>query len=470
MSVKLSTLLSLFKSRLSRKIVGFVWVSILAIEAILLVPSYSRRKSELLLQFEEVSEASISTTIRLVQQGMYDESRLVESIESLLAKPFILGVSVFRSDGEELGAFGEPPEFGFTDLNDLDRFITRRSWHSNRYDVAWSARSLGVEYIFIVRHDVSSIQPELYRFALRIAGLVVIISVFVTFCTILILGVTVIVPILKLRDDLTVAAEVLSQGQEKPATFNSLSIRRQDELGEVMQAFCHMFERVHREIQHRQETELCLRNEREKSDRLLLNILPEPIAERLKQGQNNIADGFSEVTILFADIVGFTQLSSRTKPKDLVHLLNEIFSAFDRLSQKYDLEKIKTIGDSYMVAGGLPIPRCDSAEAIAEMALDMQAHIDGFRIPSGESLSIRIGINTGSAIAGVIGTKKFIYDLWGDAVNTASRMESHGIPGYIQVTEATYQRLKHQYQFEPRGEINIKGKGLMTTYFLKGRK
>ncbi|MDY6937365.1 MAG: adenylate/guanylate cyclase domain-containing protein [Cyanobacteriota bacterium] len=470
MSFKLSTLLSLFQSRLSRKITWWIWISILAIEIIIFIPSYSRRKDELLLQLEEVSEASISTTIRLVRQGMYDESKLVETVETLLEKPIVLGVSVLRSDGEDLGEFGESPKLEFADIPDLDCFVCVRRWDGNRYDVVWSAQNLGVEYIFIVRHNASSIQPELYGFALRIAGLILIISVFVTFSTVLILGSTVIVPILKLRDNLNLAAELLSQGKEAPAEFCSISLDRQDELGEVMQAFCDMFDRVNREIQFRQQTENCLRNEREKSDRLLLNVLPEPIAERLKKGQNNIADGFSEVTILFADIVGFTQLSSRTSPKDLVNLLNDIFSEFDRLSQKYDLEKIKTIGDSYMVAGGLPIPREDSGEAIADMALEMQAQIDRFRRQLGENLSIRIGINTGSVVAGVIGTKKFIYDLWGDAVNTASRMESHGIPDKIQVTETTYQCLKHKYVFEKRGEIEVKGKGLMTTYLLSGKK
>ncbi len=219
-----------------------------------------------------------------------------------------------------------------------------------------------------------------------------------------------------------------------------------------------------------QETNAELKIEQQKCNRLLLNILPESIAHQLKEGHNGIADGFAEVTILFADIVGFTQLSEHIPPGQLVNLLNEIFSAFDQLSEKHGLEKIKTIGDAYMVASGIPVPRNDHAEAIAEMALDMQSELARFNVKNIATLNIRIGINTGPVVAGVIGTKKFIYDLWGDAVNTASRMESHGLPGSIQVTESTYEYLQNKYLFKERGVIQVKGKGEMKTYWLIGRK
>jgi len=224
------------------------------------------------------------------------------------------------------------------------------------------------------------------------------------------------------------------------------------------------------DITTRKEAEAALRLEQEKSDRLLLNVLPQAIAERLKQDQSIIADTFAEVTVLFADIVGFTQISSQISPPELVSLLNEIFSTFDRLAQKHGLEKIKTIGDAYMVVGGLPMPRIDHAEAIAQMALDMQQAITEFSDTHDRNFSIRIGINSGPVVAGVIGIKKFIYDLWGDTVNTASRMESHGLPGCIQVTSATYQRLQDKYLLESRGTIEVKGKGEMNTYFLTGIK
>ncbi len=212
-----------------------------------------------------------------------------------------------------------------------------------------------------------------------------------------------------------------------------------------------------------------LRNEQEQSDRLLLNILPQLIAERLKQQQSTIADSFDEVTVLFADLVGFTELASRLSPTQLVELLNQIFSAFDELSQGYGLEKIKTIGDAYMVVGGLPKPRKDHAEAVAEMALGMQKIIHHFNTQNNQALSLRIGINTGPVVAGVIGIKKFTYDLWGDTVNTASRMESQGKANRIQVTEETYKRLKDKFLLEDRGEIPVKGKGKMQTYFLLGK-
>ncbi|MDY6785386.1 MAG: adenylate/guanylate cyclase domain-containing protein [Cyanobacteriota bacterium] len=226
--------------------------------------------------------------------------------------------------------------------------------------------------------------------------------------------------------------------------------------------------------QARREAEEALRVEQEKSDRLLLNILPAPIAQQLKSNQNPIAENFETATILFADLVGFTPLSARLQPIELVGLLNEIFSTFDELTQSLGLEKIKTIGDAYMVAAGLPLPREDHAEAIANMALAMQTSLQFIQTTPNfrnsqieEPLQMRIGINTGTVVAGVIGTNKFIYDLWGDAVNVASRMESSGQAGRIQVSQATYQCLKGRYNLEPRGEIEVKGKGQMMTYWLQ---
>jgi class 3 adenylate cyclase/HAMP domain-containing protein len=213
-----------------------------------------------------------------------------------------------------------------------------------------------------------------------------------------------------------------------------------------------------------------LRQEKEKSEQLLLNILPAEIADRLMRTNKSPAEHFEEATILFADIVGFTSISARIEPLQLVAGLNQIFSAFDQLTEKYGLEKIKTIGDAYMVVGGLPASRPDHCEAIANMALDMQAYMQDVENIFEESLQIRIGINTGPVIAGVIGIKKFIYDLWGDAVNVASRMESHGKPGYIQVTDATYLKLQNKYLLEPRGTIEVKGRGEMMTYWLLGRR
>lgn len=210
--------------------------------------------------------------------------------------------------------------------------------------------------------------------------------------------------------------------------------------------------------------------EQEKAERLLLNILPEAIAEQLKQSQDAIAEHFDEVTILFADIVGFTPLSAKLGPIELVNLLNRVFSTFDHYAERLGLEKIKTIGDAYMVAAGLPLPRRDHAEAIAEMALAMQQAVIELQNELNEDVKIRIGINTGVVVAGVIGTHKFIYDLWGDSVNVASRMESSGEPGSIQVTASTYELLKAKYILQHRGKVTVKGKGEMDTYWLLGRK
>jgi adenylate cyclase len=229
-------------------------------------------------------------------------------------------------------------------------------------------------------------------------------------------------------------------------------------------------ERVDERTAELQTSNQNLALEREKAERLLLNILPEAIAMRLKESPSSIAQSFDSVTILFADIVGFTPLSAQIAPIQLVNLLNQIFSEFDRLAEQYNLEKIKTIGDAYMVVGGLPSARHDHAEAIANMALEMQAAIARFQAEWGESFQIRIGINTGSVVAGVIGKKKFIYDLWGDAVNVASRMESSGEPNKIQVTAATYERIKDRFWLQERGEIAVKGKGKMMTYWLVDRK
>jgi guanylate cyclase len=204
------------------------------------------------------------------------------------------------------------------------------------------------------------------------------------------------------------------------------------------------------------------------SERLLLNVLPEPVATRLKERDQTIADDYSEVTVLFADIVGFTALAQRLAAADLVSLLDRVFARWDAIAAAHGVEKIKTIGDAYMAAAGVPLPRPDHAEAIAEMALAMRREIAELSAGAGYPLQIRIGIDTGPVVAGVIGRAKFIYDLWGDTVNTASRMESHARTDTIQVTERTYERLRHRYELTPRGVIEVKGKGPMSCFVLEG--
>jgi class 3 adenylate cyclase len=215
--------------------------------------------------------------------------------------------------------------------------------------------------------------------------------------------------------------------------------------------------------------EAALDRAHQRSEDLLLNILPPTIAGRLKLGGGTIADGFSDVTVLFADIVGFTKLSARLPPEQIVAVLNELFCHFDDLAGQLGLEKIKTIGDCYMVASGLPQPRADHAEAIAEMALGMLTVVREYSARAPEALDVRIGVHSGPVVAGVIGKRKFIYDLWGDTVNTASRMESHGMPGAVQISDVTRRLLDGKYRVRERGTIEVKGKGAMATWLLEGK-
>lgn len=213
-----------------------------------------------------------------------------------------------------------------------------------------------------------------------------------------------------------------------------------------------------------------LEKSRMETESLLLNVLPRPIADRLKSGERTLADGFSEVSVLFADITDFTALSERLSPGELIQLLSGVFSEFDKITSQRGVEKIKTIGDAYMAAAGVPVPRKDHCRAIAESALEMNACMEKFVSLNAKGLRLRVGIHTGPAIAGVIGQHKFAYDVWGDTVNVASRMESHGLAERIHATEEIYEKLKDDYVFEPRGETDIKGKGRLRTWWLIGRK
>jgi guanylate cyclase len=213
-----------------------------------------------------------------------------------------------------------------------------------------------------------------------------------------------------------------------------------------------------------------LRTEQEKSDNLLLNILPKDVATRLKRGEELIADNYESVSILFVDLVDFTPLSAVCDPKAMLALLSEIFSYFAQLIEKYGVEKIQTVGDSYMVAAGLPTPSHNHAEVVTQLALDIRAYFERGVFLEGHPLNCRIGINSGPIMAGVIERKKISYNVWGDTVNTASRMQSHGIPGQIQISESTYELIKEQFTCEPRGAVNVKGKGEMEVWLVRSVK
>ncbi|WP_204103513.1 MULTISPECIES: adenylate/guanylate cyclase domain-containing protein [Spirulina sp. CCY15215] len=227
---------------------------------------------------------------------------------------------------------------------------------------------------------------------------------------------------------------------------------------------------VARDITASKEAESALRQQKARSEQLLLNILPEPIAKRLQAEESTIADKFDEVTVLFADLVNFTEISTQLSSIELVEILNVIFSDFDYLAQRHGLEKIKTIGDAYMAVAGLPYPKSDGVEASANMALDLLETIKEFNAGTGKNFALRVGLHVGPVVAGVIGVSKFIYDLWGDTVNVASRMESQGLPHQIQVSQAIYDVLQESYLLEERGAIKVKGKGEMITYWLHGKK
>ena len=259
------------------------------------------------------------------------------------------------------------------------------------------------------------------------------------------------------------AGEVLFSDADLPVWFTSTMLAL-NVIGTASVAFTLLATFAHQ----RNAALTALRAEQEKSEALLLNILPRPIAERLKAAAQTIADHFAAASILFADVVGFTPLAQRLPPAEMVGILDQLFSQFDVLVERHGLEKIKTIGDCYMAAAGVPNPRPDHARKAALLALEMRDVLATSAVAGQPGLELRIGINSGPVVAGVIGTKRFLYDLWGDAVNTASRMESHGTPGEIQITRATYELLKDEFVCRRRGTILVKGKGPMETWYLVG--
>ncbi len=242
-----------------------------------------------------------------------------------------------------------------------------------------------------------------------------------------------------------------------------VEVRSHDELGILSSTFNSMSESIERAMKVVEEKNC-------ENETLLLNILPGPIAHRLKSGETAIADSYAQATVLFADIVGFTNLAATREPAEIILFLNGLFTRFDVAAKRHGIEKIKTIGDAYMAVSGIVASHPDHVKQMVEMGLDMLETVKSYSILSGIPLSIRVGINTGPVVAGVIGTTKFIYDLWGDTVNLASRMESTGIPGVIQVSRSVYEQLDERYDFEPRGPIEVKGKGLVETWLLRANR
>ena len=460
------------QAKLSRRVATWVFLSLMTVEGIVLIPSIYNRSQELLKQKEQVSSELLAATRQTNMQGESIEKFFQEFVQKIGPESVIKGAALYTQTGEFLGSFGTIPTLKPQNLNNHDR-LTKLTNQAKNYEVAWRYQNHSSYYILIVCHDASDLIPNLVGYLGRIALAVLVISLVVTGSTMAVVTITVITPFLKLRDDFTRAIKAISNREAEPcfSTLQSIQFHAEqskgsDEMTEVFQAFHQMFNRIYQEIEQRQQAEIGLRLEQEKSERLLVNILPKSIAERLKQEEGAIAEKFESVTILFADLVNFTHLASQTSPVELVCLLNDIFSRFDTLVEQLGLEKIKTIGDAYMVVGGVPEPREDHAQAIATLALEMQRAIESFNQAHNQQFQLRIGINTGPVVAGVIGRQKFAYDLWGDTVNVASRMESHGEPGKIQVTTSTYDRIKDDYVLDYRGSIMVKGRGSLETYFL----
>ncbi len=262
-----------------------------------------------------------------------------------------------------------------------------------------------------------------------------------------------------------IAAALLGNPSPLPEWFSSLMLALNISVGGTI-----VFTLLALFAKQRQDALVGLRSAQERAENLLLNILPGSIAERLKQSPQTIADQFAAASVLFADVVDFTPRSNGLTAAEVVELLDRLFGEFDTLAERYDLEKIKTIGDAYMVASGVPEPRADHARALALLALDM---VDATRTGGQVAdlgLELRIGINSGPVVAGVIGRKRFLYDLWGDAVNTASRMESQGTADRIQITRATYELLQDEFVCEYQGTVSVKGKGDMETWYLIARR
>jgi adenylate cyclase len=262
-----------------------------------------------------------------------------------------------------------------------------------------------------------------------------------------------------------VAGEILGTVSPLPAWFTTLMLALNIAVGGTI-----VFTLLAVFAKQRQDALTDVQLAQEQAENLLLNVLPRPIAERLKAAPETIADQFTSASILFADVVDFTRRSERLSPAEVVGILDHLFSHFDMLAERYAVEKIKTIGDAYMVAAGVPSRRPDHARALALMALDMVDAMHSRDEVGHLDLELRVGINSGPVVAGVIGRKRFLYDLWGDAVNIASRMESQGTPGRIQIARATYDLIKDEFVCEPRGTISVKGKGDMETWYLLERR
>ena len=468
---------NLLKARLSRRIAFWIFVNFLVVEGIVLVPSVLRQADRLGDQVRAVTDAKIEWLVE--NDPAASPAERLEAVARLASPGMVQGIegaALYRAaTGERLGGFGQAPRLSLARA--AARLSAAQDSRSGRwfplaasFEGVWGPRQLGDDLLLVVRHDDGDLRRGLLEYVRNIALIVLAIAVFLTLSTMVVIERLVIGRVLQLRDRLSAAGRALAGGGAIVPADHLLPPGAADEVGEVERAFNDSFLRTHEEMERRQQAECAAREERDRAETLLLNILPAPIAAEMKSGRHTISQTHAAVSVLFADIVGFTELTGRLSCHELVTLLNRVFSAFDGLSERHGLEKIKTIGDNYMVVGGLPSPSDRHAEAIADMALEMQTLIGTFHRPDAQPMALRIGMHTGPVVAGVIGRRKFIYDLWGHTVNVASRLETGGLPGRIQMSEAMADLLRGRFGIEPRGDVAIKGVGMMSTYWLGARR
>jgi class 3 adenylate cyclase/heme exporter protein D len=492
--------LTLFRAKLSWRITLALALSALGVSLAVLVPVLDQRRAALDREIETLGQTTLAAFLS-VGQWQRAEAWL-GTMKARQAGFPIRGFTVLREGEVILGPIGSVPSGSAFDLA-VSRVASGESLHTDgvassdkahpadrlvapepiRADPAltWMkvpdlASSSHPPSYAVIHLNTAPVGAQLRGFAFQMGGFTLLLTLTVTVVAMIALNRLVIDPIFRLRQALQGVMAARHQRCGGELRFHCTQLDRADELGDVMRAFDGMDQEIADHLSRLEQREHELQDlvtqldgARDQAESLLFNILPSPIAHRLQSGERVIADAFPEATVLFADLVGFTRLASQLPADRLVCLLNDIFTAFDEATAELGLEKVKTIGDAYMAVGGVPTPRPDHAEAMAELALRMQGLIPGFADSCGEPLRLRIGIHSGPVIAGVIGVNKRIYDLWGDTVNIASRLESHGMAGAIQIGDRTYAHLSHAYTFEPRGLVELKGRGAFACYFLTGR-
>ncbi|MGK7903918.1 MAG: adenylate/guanylate cyclase domain-containing protein [Hormoscilla sp.] len=470
---------------LSRKVVFWVFISVVAIEAILLIPSVWRREREFFSQISEVSAGKVAVIKKIAENKIDDEELLAEVKKLQELQPInlsrklqhiIVGGVLYKYDGSLVGIFGEEPELSFDEVKGA-KVLNLRSQNGDRYDSAWTPDMMQKDYTLILRHDTSSVKLELKAFIFRIAGLVAIISVFVTAGTWIALNPLVITPIIRLRNDLIGAGEAVIQDAEPP-DFYSYSVQREDELGDVISAFNQMFHQITEAISDRKRAEANLAStnrELEKSNRLIRQVfgryLTDEVVENLLATPEGLKLGGEKrkITILTSDLRGFTAISERLSPEEVVKILNFYFEDMADAITKYQGTIDEFLGDGILVLFGAPTAREDDAQRAIACAVEMQlamepvnAQMKAWGLPS---LEMGIGINTGEVVVGNIGSEKRTkYGIVGSNVNLTYRIESYTIGGQILIAEQTLKEagemvnVSGQKQVQPKGvkeQINI---------------